>query len=470
MTIAAQAMLRTIRRRVARSVVIKDAKAYEALYGQLQSAMSNAWSDAMREGIAASLDRLRDLGPGAFTKDDGAMILRVLEASVGADAIRTAMRDPVVNLSDALFRVGAEEVGTAAGVSIAFARPDLDALDILKTGNLYWVGNSWNVHSQNLLAKTLEDYFTEGMTREGLAARMAEDFAGVTERGQVYWEILADHTATKTREMGRVSGYDRAGIDRIQVRAHLDDRTTRICRHMHGRVIEVSRLREQRDTYLDAVSRRNEPAAKAAWTMHGETTDFSNTPTSQLDRGTGGPPYHFRCRTITVAYFGAGDELAALEQNITDREPLSASQVAYVEDRVAGAAWMHAKNARAHWTKHGSKLQARRLADYEGSARAVITSSDARMRVSMRVPADAPASDREPKPYAIFAVPQVYRPSGGARKPALDGQLMTAVRLDTNEIVTHHWRDDDLTSANDVVPARDVRKSLIRRIMEWITG
>lgn len=69
----------------------------------------------MREGIAAALDRLRDLGAGKFTKEDGETIMRVLEASVGPDAIRAAMREPVINLTDALFRTGAEEVGQAAG-------------------------------------------------------------------------------------------------------------------------------------------------------------------------------------------------------------------------------------------------------------------------------------------------------------------------------------------------------------------
>lgn len=199
----------------------------------------------MREGIAASLDRLRDLGPGRFTRDDGEAVMRVLEASVGSEAIRAAMREPVINLTDALFRTGAEEVGKAAGVAIAFARPDLDALDVLKTGNLYWIGNSWNIKTQNNIAKILEDYFTEGMTREGLTQRFAEDFAGMTDRSRTYWELLADHTATKTREIGRVSGYERAGIERVQVRAHLDEGTTEICRQMDGRIIEVTKMRAQ---------------------------------------------------------------------------------------------------------------------------------------------------------------------------------------------------------------------------------
>lgn len=249
MSIAEQALSRALSRRLARSVVIKDADAYQALYGQLQTAMTNTWEVSMREGIANALDRLRDLGPGQFTEADGAAILRVLEASVGAEAIRAAMREPVINLSDALFRVGAEEVGLATGVAIVFQRPDLDALDVLKTGNLFWIGDSWNIRHQRVFAGALEEYFTEGLTREGLAERFARDFAGLAERSQRYWLNLADHTASRTREIGRVTGYERAGITRVQVRARLDDRTTPICRQMNGRVIEVIGSRVMRRDY-----------------------------------------------------------------------------------------------------------------------------------------------------------------------------------------------------------------------------
>lgn len=305
MSLAEDAIKSAATRRLARSVVIKDAEAYQRLYGELKTGMTNAWSEAMREGIAAALDRLRDLGPGKFTREDGDAIMRVLEASVGPEAIAAAMREPVINLTDALFRTGAEEVGQAAGVAIAFARPDLDALDVLKTGNLYWVGNSWNIRTQNTIAKILEDYFTEGMTREGLTQRFAEDFAGMTDRSRHYWEMLADHTATKTREIGRVSGYERAGIERVQVRAQMDENTSEICRQMHGRIIEVTKMRAQTTEYLDAMSKRDEPRAKAAWAMNGgDDVDLGEIADEDLDASIASPPYHFRCRTITVAYYG----------------------------------------------------------------------------------------------------------------------------------------------------------------------
>ncbi len=470
MSLAETAMRAAIRRRLVRRVVIKDDKAWEALYAQLQKALTQAWTEAMREGIAQALDRLRDLGPGAFTAEDGATLLRVLEASVGPDALRAAMREPVINLTDALYRLGAAEVGTSAGVDIAFMRPDLDALDALKRGNLFWVGESWNTHSRKKLDAILTEYFTTGLTREGLAARIAGDFATVTGKSELYWEMLADHIATKGREIGRVTGYERAGITRVQVRAHLDDRTTQICRDMHGRVIEVSALRKQADGYIEAANRGDKPAIERIWTMHGANADLSQVPTSAL-KGTASPPYHYRCRTITVAWFGATTEMGRLEQAITDREEISADQVAFIREVAGKAAWMDEKNERRHWGDHGSDLPVRKMADFETSARAVIADPKARIRLSMRTPKpDRDAGSHETRPYAVFAVPHAVAPKGGGKRPAVAGHLMTSVRLDTGEIVTHFWKNGDLTSIYDVVPARDVLKAAFRRVIRWLFG
>jgi SPP1 gp7 family putative phage head morphogenesis protein len=449
MTIAVDAMQAAVRRRVARTAVLKDDKGFDALYGQLQTAMTNAWSEAMREGIANALDRLRDLGPGNFAKADGETILRVLEASVGEEAIRAAMRGPVINLTDALYRLGAETVGQATGVAIAFGRPDLDALDVLKSGNLYWIGNSWNVRTQNLLAKTLEDYFTEGMTRQDLAARMAEDFAGVSERSQHYWEMLADHTATKTREIGRVAGYERAGVKYVQVRARMDDRTTPICRHLNGRVLAVTKLRAQADAYLDAVSRRNEPAAKAAWTMHSGADDLSNTPTSKLGKGVGSPPYHFRCRTITVAYFGSPDkDLDRWMRAAYDRERLSRKDAAAIIDRAKTASWPDIKVSRKHYGKHGNALGLTSQKAYNQSAVDLIRQGDRDVYLSIRKGAL----------NATFVREQVSARSGKTYLAA------TSVDLTDNKILTHHRRRAPSSKGDEVpkqkLPGRGIAKWL----------
>ncbi len=113
---------------------------------------------------------------------------------------------------------------------------------------------------------------------------------------QTYFKGLADHIATKTKELGRISGYQRAGIKYVKVKAILDERTSIICRQMHGRIISVERLAEQKERILQARS-IDELKAAQAW-----IPSFSGK-TSELPDGVAGPPYHYRCRTTTVAYF-----------------------------------------------------------------------------------------------------------------------------------------------------------------------
>ena len=463
MSIASEALAGAIQRRLVRSAVIKDAEAWDALYRQLQGGLTRAWDDAMREAITAALDRLRDLGAGAFTAADGASVLQVLEASVGAEAIRAAMREPVIHLTDALFRLGAGEVGQSAGIDIAFMRPDLDTLDALKKGNLFWVGESWNLHTRAKLNAVLTEYFTTGLTREGLAARMAEDFATVTGKTHIYWEMLADHIATKGREIGRVTGYERAGVERVQVRAQLDAKTSDVCKAMHGRIIEVGTMRTQADAYIEATNRNDVAAVKDIWTMHGVNADLSKTPTSAL-KGTASPPYHYRCRTITVAHFSAPNPtpVADLRQRMIDREPSRAGDLALVRAAAQGAAFLGDKQARAKFQKHRANIPTKKLSGFEADARALIIDPAAQVLLSARVPLRNKGSQLgEVALHAVFAKPAKGRNGE-------DGQLATIVDMEDGEngtIISHHWRDNE-TSNNDVSPATRITKG----VLKWLTS
>ena len=451
----------TIRRRLTRAVVIKDSAAFERLYRELQGALTKAWNEEMRKAIIAALDRLRDLGAGAFTARDGASVMRALEERVGPDAIRAAMREPVVNLTDALFRAGAAEVGRAASVDIAFMRPDLDALDALKDNNLFWVGEHWNRHTKDKLDAVLTEYFTEGMTREELAQRMADDFRTLTSRSHVYWEAVADHMATKGREIGRVTGYQRAGIQAVQIRAHLDERTTPCCRQLHGRVLTVDHLASQRDAYFAASAQGNVEEMKDIWVMHGKGADLSGTATRDL-KGVGSPPYHYRCRTITVAYWekpaetdagGDADPAQHLERwkrAAYDREPLTRTEVGALIERARTAEWPHVKVVRGHYRKHQQRLGIDNQSDFSQSTVDLIRRGNR----------DVYTSVRNGVLNATFVTP--------ARR-ATDGKMgyfVTAVDVEANRITSHHWREK-LQTSGDEVPAF---KQPGRGIVKWLFG
>jgi hypothetical protein len=305
-TPAERALARALLARGMRRAILRDAAAWQTLYDELRGQFTRAWTEELQTAVAAALDTLRDIPPDRFTAADGRLLLAAMEQRVGGPAVAAALRQPVLNLTDALMQLGTQEVAQAAGIDLAFMRPDPAAIDLAQRANLYWVGEHWDAHTHDAISRVLSDYYGTGLTREQLARQLAEALSGLGDRSAYYWDLLADHTATRTREMGRVDGYERAGIEYVEVRAQIDDRTSDVCRRMHGRLIPVSRLRTQRDAYLTAAAAGDRDAAKRAWTMHGSRDiDIPADPDAPLPAGTAGPPYHLRCRTITVLYTGA---------------------------------------------------------------------------------------------------------------------------------------------------------------------
>ena len=276
---------------------------WETFHKTLANALTRAWTDNMQKGIINALNTIDGLGAGNLTDANVNEIVAALELHVGSEAMVAAVRGPTINLSEALYRTGITEVGQTVGIDTKFGKTDLRMLNIVQRSNLFWVGNSWNSYTNDLFRNILTDYVTEGLSRQQLVTRFSEDFAGLSDRGINYWNTLADHTATKTREIGRIDAYLEADVQYIKIRAHLDSNTTQICRTMHGKIIPVTQLVEQRDSYLKAVSERDAPAAKRAWKMWQEKDDLSKL-SGPIPKNTGLPPYHFGCRTITVIYTG----------------------------------------------------------------------------------------------------------------------------------------------------------------------
>lgn len=293
------------------AILVKDEGAYAALAERLRAALTRAWGVGVEEAFQAALQRLRGMDPARFTAADEQRLLAAIEASIGGEAMRTAMEGPVLTLSEAIYRVGAQEGARPAGVDYAFGLRDERALALINRFDLHWIGRHWDAGTRATVSEAVRAFFAQGWSYETLAERLEEAFAGVEERGIAYWQLTADTIATKSRELGRVGGYEQAGVGYVEVRAHIDARTTPICRSMHGRLIPLARLVAQRERYLAAIERGNMLEAKHTWPMFEADTRFAEG-TRVLPDNVGLPPYHFRCRTITVAYLGEAPERFAL--------------------------------------------------------------------------------------------------------------------------------------------------------------
>ena len=174
------------------------------------------------------------------------------------------------------------------------------------------------------MVAALEEYFTQGTMRNELVDRLEEFFRQKEPKMRGYFDILADHNSTRIGEIGHVSGYERAGVEYAEVVAVLDERTSPICRHLHGRLIPMTALSAQKNKLLDAAKSLDIEAAKKAQPMlSGASAAMAmlEPKTSGIvAQGIGMPPYHFRCRTTTVAYFEPADTWERASHWVIDGE------------------------------------------------------------------------------------------------------------------------------------------------------
>jgi hypothetical protein len=421
-----------MRREALMEAVLKDAAAFERVVAALKAAFTRAWSLGHRNAVKRLLDEVQAIGPEAFTREMEARVLAAFEQEVGPRTMRRMVEGPVANLSEAAWLIGARDAAQGAGVDYRFGLKDKEALKLAQRGDLYWVANHWDAFTRQKLSAAVARFFEEGQTYERLAEWMREAMAGVHEAGMRYWELAADTAATKTREMGRIAGYAQAGIEWVQVRARMDERTTPCCRSLHGRLIPLRTIQAQRDKYLEAAGRGNLDAARAAWPMWDAGQAFGK----EIPDNVGLPPYHFRCRTVTVAYLGRvdaqGRPLPDAEAGIDEvdvwrgmtwqREPLDRRDLGRLIERAMMARWDNGAYARRHLDKHAEALMAAGIID----ARSLWQYNQALADLIRGPGRDILLSIRQGRLYAVF-----HREVAG-------GRVVAAVDVERLRLATLH--------------------------------
>ena len=310
----------------------------------LKTALSKTWQKQTRDFMLDTLREVEALGASAsLDKPELARILDRAGKTLGVDVAEAARR-PVLAASMAAYRTGLQAVSADFG----FKLPDLEALDALHGQSLFWVQNAFNHTVQDEMAAALDEYFAQGKTRVELAGRL-EAFLTVTNpKMKGYFDLLAEHNTARIGEIGHVSGYERAGIEYAEIVAVLDDRTSPICRHLHGRLIPMTALSAQKNSLLSAAKNLDMKAAMKAQPMLSGASAAAvmlEPKTSKIvGQGIGLPPYHFRCRTTTVAHFEPADTWERASHWAIDGEIPKDEQPRLID---------YAKNA--HWGSHRRK-------------------------------------------------------------------------------------------------------------------
>ena len=313
-------------------VKAKSRLAIDNLIEELKGVLTKTWDEKSREAIIRVVGILQSIDRATLAPEELELIENGLSRILGT-SYAEAVRKPVVEIQEAAYLMGAREATWGTGVSFAWMLPDRKSLEVLNEDTLFWVGSHYGDNIQSSIRESLQKYFTGRYQRRevmwdlklALQEQLAipAKFKGTTDQ---YWDLLADHTCTKIREIGRVSGYEQAGIEIVKIKAVLDERTTQICRRMHGRIISVKTLRKQVDKYLDTCRTKDKEKIKKAWPWwddsKAEKLSMKDIQRNIKKGKIGLPPYHARCRTITVAEFKGreGDRILSDEDKRTLEE------------------------------------------------------------------------------------------------------------------------------------------------------
>lgn len=276
----------------------------DILVDQMKDVLTKLWGKQARAAVISAIQQLESMeGPVAWAEYE--MIENRLSMQLGT-SFAALSRDPLISIQGAAFALGAGEAMTGSGIDFMWNLPDMKSLAAMEGNTLFWIGEHYDRHIQAHIHDSLRTFYQGKYQRREVMWDLKLALQDRFSRSDSYWDLLADHTCTKVREVGRVSGYEQAGIRKVQFRAHLDEKTTRICRNMHGRIIDVSDMRRQVDGYLKACETRDTDKIKKAWPWVGEkqAEKMKHNPTQSMVRHKVSlPPLHARCRSITVSWF-----------------------------------------------------------------------------------------------------------------------------------------------------------------------
>jgi hypothetical protein len=129
----------------------------------------------------------------------------------------------------------------------------------------------------------------QGYTKEILADTLKAQFNDLANRSTHYWQGLAEHTALRIREFGRLQGYKKSKARYYKLVVILDYRTSDICRALAAQD-KVYPLNDALE-YIKAL---------ALWIKDDQMEyDSEMNPVGVSGAHTPFPPFHWKCRTTT---------------------------------------------------------------------------------------------------------------------------------------------------------------------------
>lgn len=285
---------------------------FDKLMYSYYKVLMNAWKSQLKVSARLAIQMLSDM-PRAERLDDRKLnsLLDVIRVELGEDLAAAVNQDTKAFIERSLL-LGLKDVKASPKASISIGLYGVEDAKLVRTiqqQNLFWIGNHFGTDIQSDFKKVMTQAIQEGFTKEMLANKLEQTFADLGDKGKYYWQGLAEHTALRIREFGRLSGYEKAGAKYYRLVNPMDDRTSDICRALvsQNKLYPLATALEVRDNLLSIdmnkeglEGARELISAIAPWVKEKNIErDADGNPTGVSGAHTPFPPFHWKCRTET---------------------------------------------------------------------------------------------------------------------------------------------------------------------------
>lgn len=436
--------------------VVKGDK-YDRMAAELMGNLSRRWGENTDAVVSGILSQVR--GGTPFSQTELAFIVAGARPYF-SDAFTRQVAGPMFTIVAGAYVDGVKDAARLRR-DPALNFVDQNAIRALEEFNLYPVKHFYDDHLQGKIVEFGTQIIRDGLPLDEAGKLFEEEFKDKYESfSWRYWQGYANNLVTRSREMGALGGYERAGITHVEIRAVMDRRTTEICRHLHGRIIPVAPLYDQRDALLEATDpdqvREIAPFFKSGETQGKATADMS----------IGMPPYHFNCRTLTMGVTGDipdtplhklknptdADVSDRISHIVNNQITPSKAETKAIIDRIGTAKWgayrlKSDKNPDLdnkfavdyHFNKHKKDSKVNSIADYNSKISSLIRSGGRDVYLTLR---------QDSFPQVILT----------------EGKHILIINPVANEITTYHRHariDKRLSQLKTMkLPARGIKKWL----------
>ena len=288
---------------------------YDKLMLEYYRVLNNAWKTEIKDAAKLAIQMLSDM-PKAEKLNQGSIdkLMDIINTQLGDD-FAALVNEPTKAIIDRCVRLGLKDVQVQAPTKTSIGLwgiEDQHLSSTIQKQQLFWIGKHFEADVRQNFADTISKAIEQGYTKEMLADSLKDQFNDLANRSSHYWQGLAEHTALRIREFGRLQGYKKAKARYYKLVVIQDDRTSDICMALaaQDRVYPLNDAIEVMDNLmaLDTTTNslddvRDYIKALAPWIKDDQIEyDSVMNPVGVSGAHTPFPPFHWKCRTRTVIW------------------------------------------------------------------------------------------------------------------------------------------------------------------------